>query len=65
MKDRAAKIQKIANDYELLAIDCEKKQARYPELGLQKDAQKFREKSAQLSAEAKLAMFREDLEDLV
>lgn len=61
MKDRAAKIQKLANDYETLAnqaFNSDHKQLR-PE------GEKLLAKSQELAKEAKLEAFREQLEDNV
>lgn len=59
MKDRASKLQKLANDYELLAKDC--LNSRYPQI--QQEANKYLSKSQELAQEAKLEAFREQLED--
>lgn len=61
MKDRASKIQKLANDYELLANQASN--SRHQEI--KEQAEKFMTKSNELASQAKLEAFREELEDNV
>lgn len=61
MKDRASKIQKLANDYEILANQAFN--SRHEQI--QAEGERLLAKSQELAKEARREAFREQLEDNV
>lgn len=61
MKDRASKIQKLANDYEILANQAFNSRHKQ----IQSEGERLLAKSQELAKEAHREAFREQLEDNV
>lgn len=69
MSDKAAHYQRLANEYELLAQECDRAVARFENTpfdstGFKEDAEQHRATSAKYSEKAETEMVREELEEI-
>lgn len=69
MTDKALHYQRLANEYELLAQECDRAAARFENTpvdntGFKEDAEQHRVTSAKYAEKAETEMIREELEDI-
>ncbi|MHC5825065.1 MAG: hypothetical protein ACYT04_56770 [Nostoc sp.] len=63
MKDKASKLQKLANDYELLARVADKAARRYPQSDFAQETIRYGQKSQVFAGQARAEAFRDSLEE--
>lgn len=68
-KSKAAHYQKLANEYELLAQECDRVAAKFQNTsvdntGFKEDAEQHRVTSAKYAEKAEIEMIREELDEI-